>query len=401
MDIFDELIAGWAGAMDEIDLLSKYEKDAVTVKYAVQPCFELENYTPESFLPGNAMLDSVPKPTPHYYVKYGLAADGLPCYCKTFGREGLPIFSGFYRYSPETVEFLEYNLANGIPKIFQRLVFKNGQKLRWLKAVANGGGNAFNDMTREQAIAVAKKDERCIFLHVQQFEYENDRIVRDIANLRAPGAGIYGFTGHYSYDTTGKLIEIKDKFTSGGERLRYVYWDESEGLQGLSDRLTAAMAEAIINALMEENIDTPMAMLQLSYRYAVDYIPTPAPMSVKEREEIIENNDSEVWQFLFLSNNFIDNLHLTGIEPTFTQFMNQVESREGHNLARAMLQKTAALLTTSRLLGRIPTDPEFFAFAIDNSVEGHDAEDFKDILLKCGLPEKQYDDWRARGWMRD
>lgn len=55
----------------------------------------------------------------------------------------------------------------------------------------------------------------------------------------------------------------------------------------------------------------------------------------------------------------------------------------------------------SRLFGRIPVDTEFFAYAIDHSIEGHDAEDFKTILLNCGMREEQYASWRELGWVRD
>jgi hypothetical protein len=84
-------------------------------------------------------------------------------------------------------------------------------------------------MTPEEAIAVAKRDEHSIFLYVQQYEYEDGRIVRDISHNRASGIGEYGFKGYYSYDIAGKLAEIKDVSTDGREQLRYCYWDESEG----------------------------------------------------------------------------------------------------------------------------------------------------------------------------
>jgi hypothetical protein len=401
MDIFDELIAGWAQAMDEIDVLNNYQKDAIAVKYATEPCFELEDFMPDSFLPRNAFLDDIPSAVPYTYEEYGLGANGLPCFCRTVGSDGAPIFAGFYRYTHEMAEFVQYNLSIGVPRLFQRIVFADGRKLRFMHAVANGGGAAFSGKLREQAVVVAKSDERSIFLYVRHFEYQNGVIIRDVSNNRAAGIGEYGFTGYYSYDTQGSLIEIKDVFTNGHEQLRYCYWDENEGLEGLTERLVVEMAGAIVTALLEENIDTPLAVLELSYHYADSYLPILAPLSVKEKDKIVAKNDTEVWQDLFLNCNGLYRRRLKGIEKTFTQFMNQINLRGAHDKARGMLQKTATLLTVGRLGGRIPTDPEFFAYAIDHSVEGHDTEDFKAILLNCGMPEKQYENWRERGWVRE
>src|SRR5580658_6444019 len=277
MDIFDELIAGWTQAMDEIDVLNNYQKDAIAVKYATEPCFELEDFMPDSFLPRNAFLDDIPSPVPYTYEEYGLGANGSPCYCRTVGRDGAPIFAGFYRYTHEMAEFVQYNLSIGVPCLFQRIVFADGRKLRFMRAMANGGGAAFSGKSREQAVVVAKSDERSIFLYVRHFEYQNGVIIRDVSNNRAPGIGEYGFKGYYSYDTQGNLIEIKDVSANGHEQLRYCYWDESEGLEGLTERLAVEMAGAIVTALIEENIETPLAVLELSYHYADSYLPILAP----------------------------------------------------------------------------------------------------------------------------
>ena len=185
MDIFDELIAGWAKAIDEIDVLNQYQKDVVAVKFATEPCFELEDFMPGSFFPRNEFLDNIPSPVPYTYEEYGFRANGVPCYCKTMSRDGAPIFAGFYRYTYEKVEFVQYNLSIGVPCLFQRIVFEDGRKLRFMHAVANGSGAAFSGKSREQAVVAAKSDERSIFLYVRHFEYQNGVIIRDISNNRA------------------------------------------------------------------------------------------------------------------------------------------------------------------------------------------------------------------------
>jgi hypothetical protein len=397
---FDELLAGWAKAIDEIGLPEEYRQQVAVVNYSGKQCYKLEDYSPGFFPPGNELLEEVPADAMLSYAEYGLQANGLPCYCRTITKEGLPISTGFYRYTPEAVEFVQYNLANGVPHIFQRMVLAEGRKQAFLHAVANGGGTRFSGLTPKQAFDVAKGEKHSIFLYVQRYEYEEGRIVRDVSTIRAPGAGEYGFSGIYSYGADGKLMEIRDHSKSGVERLRYVYWDESEGLEGLAARLAGEMAEAIVAALLEAKVGVPLALLQLSYHYADDYLPSLNPLSVKEKDDAIKKNGI-IWEDLFLNDDWLDNVSLKGIEKTFTQFMNQVNHRGAHDTARGMLQKTSALLTASRLKGCIPVDAGFFAYAIDHSVEGHDAEDFKAILLNCGMPEEQYEKWREWGWVRE
>jgi hypothetical protein len=93
---------------------------------------------------------------------------------------------------------------------------------------------------KKNASVVKYANESCFKL--KDFTPEDGRIVRDVSNNRASGIGEYGFKGYYRYDAYGKLVEITDVSNDGQERLRYCYWDESEGLQGLAGRLAGEMA---------------------------------------------------------------------------------------------------------------------------------------------------------------
>jgi hypothetical protein len=82
------------------------------------------------------------------------------------------------------------------------------------------------------------------------------------------------------------------------------------------------------------------------------------------------------------------------------QFLRQMEDKDDHDLGRRMLRKAAAILTSTRLLGRIPVDDEFLTFVIDGSVEGHEPGDFKKILLECGFAPELVTAWDERGWLK-
>jgi hypothetical protein len=398
-NMFEELLQGWGKAFDEIGLLEEYRKKAVVVKYSKDECFTLEDYTPDRFPPGNELLDRIPDEIVLSYEEYGLTADGLPCYHRTVFENDSREYAGFYRYSPEVVEYIQYNVAERVVHWFHRMELEEGSKVAFLRAVSNGGGAYFKGMTGAKAIEEARHEAGSIFLVEYRYEYENGRIVRHVSHSRVAGRGEYSYVGRYAYDQDGQLLEIMDVYPDGREQLRYCYWDVSEGLDGLTERLVKEMAEAIVKVLLVEKLKTPIAILELSYHYADSYIPMLTPTSMEDKEAVVTEWEEGIWQGLFLSDDWLD-ARPRGMERTFTQFMQQVKNLDGHNRAREMLLKTAKLLTTSRLLGKMPVDEEFFAYAIDHTIEGHSTEDFKDILLNCGMNETQYDLWAQRGWMR-
>ena len=112
---FDELLAGWAQALNEIGLLAQYQRQATVVKYATDTCFKLEDFTPDLFPSGVTLSDEIPAGATPYYEEYGLGPDGFPCYSRTLDKQGQPVSAGFYRYAPEAMEYVQYNLSTGVP----------------------------------------------------------------------------------------------------------------------------------------------------------------------------------------------------------------------------------------------------------------------------------------------
>ena len=186
--MFDELLKKWAKAFDEVHLLDEFQQKAVVMKYAYAVCFELEDYTPGNFPPRDELLNIIPGEVILGYEEYGLSADGLPCYHQRVYNDDKR-YAGFYRYSPEAVEYIFFNLGIGVPYLFHRIEFEAGRKVSFQRVTADGGGGAFARMTGEQAIQRAKNDEYSIFLSERRYEYKDGRIVRDISDNRVPGMG--------------------------------------------------------------------------------------------------------------------------------------------------------------------------------------------------------------------
>jgi hypothetical protein len=397
--MFDQLFERWKLAFDEAHLIDENRERCVRFMYNTEDCFDIAGYTPANFPAGRALLDEVPAGNVYSYQEYGLGSDGRPLYSCTIGRDGTRQGVGFYRYSADGVEHIVFNFMEGVPFILQRLEFENGRKVWFQKLVANGGGTYFSGMTGVAAVEKARQNKNSVFLEERDYSYEGNRIVRDETQARAPGAGDYGYVGEYGYDRLGGLIQIRDVFANGGSRLRYCYWDAEEGIDGLVDRVARQMAEMVVEVLLAKKVESPVAIVTLLYHYADNYLPGIEVVSAREKAEIIEAG-RDVYGGLFLSLDDFWQSDGSLIERPFTQLMQQVKDLDGHDMARGMLRKAASLLTRGGLFGRIPVDKDFLAFVIDNSIEGHDAEDFKHILLECGMEESVFNEWDRRGWMR-
>jgi hypothetical protein len=397
--MIDQLFERWKLAFDEAHLVGESRERCVRFVYSNEDCFDIAAYTPASFPAGRSLLNEVPAGNVYSYQEYGLGSDGRPLYSCTIGRDGIKQLVGFYRYSADGVEHIVFNFMAGVPYILQRLEFENGWKVRFQKLVANGGGTYFSGMTGAEAVKKARQDAYSVFLHVQDYSYEGEKIVRDETRARAPGAGDYGYAGQYAYDPQGGLMEIRDVFADGASRLRYCYWDAEEGIDGLVDRVARQMAEMVVEVLLAKKVESPVAIVALLYHYADSYLPGIEVVSAREKAEIIESGE-DVYSGLFLSLDDFWESDVSLIERPFTQLMQQVKDLDGEDMARGMLRRAASLLTRSGLFGRIPVDQDFLAFAIDNSIEGHDADDFKHIMLECGMEESVFNEWDRQGWMR-
>ncbi len=308
----------------------------------------------------------------------------------------------YFTYNEDLVEYVEFNMQTKMPSRIERILFDGARKISSEHIAINARGSApvYIGMPKEEIISRIKKNKHSIHALIEEYEYNNNKIVKAECFAIAPGLGEYKFQKVFSYDKTGNLDEIRAFYSNGSSSLSYVRPAENYDLQEISDRLAALIAESVVDTLVKNKVESPVAIVELGYQCVYSYLPvvTSRPESLKQ--EVISAGGESIWEGLFLGfNNFLD-LDKTKFERPFEQFMQIIEKTKGYETGTAMLRKAAALLTKNKLMGKIPVADEFFTYAIDNSVEGHSKEEFVEILKECGMEDTIIEAWDKRGWLR-
>jgi len=399
--MLQQLIERWEKAFDEINLLPEYYDSAKVFKYAAGRCFELKDYPNEDFQPERSLTDTADNKTIPYY-QYGLRSDGLPCYTSYPSKGTASKWEGYYIYNDQQVEYIEFNTQTKMPSCIERILFLNGRKTSFQRVFIStrASAPAWVGLSKEEAISRLKNDKYSIEASIEDYEYEGSKIVKADCHGMAPGQGEYKYYKTYLYDEKGELDEIRDFYSDGSSRLSYVRTEENYSLQDMSDRLAALIAGAVVDALIKNKVEIPVAIVELSYTYVYTYLPVVIARSESVKQDVIANCGENIWEGLFLDFDELLHLKTDTFERLFEQFIQIMEKTDNYESGRAMLRKSATLLTKSKLLGKVSVADEFVAYAIDKSVEGHSNEAFKKILKECGLEENIIEAWNKRGWLR-
>jgi hypothetical protein len=298
---------------------------------------------------------------------------------------------------------VEFNVETGMPSCIERIIFSSERKISFQQIIINtrASAPAYIGLAKAEAIAMIKDNDRySLQALIQKYEYDDNRIVGADCIGIAPGSGKYKYKKIYSYDETGRLEEITNVLPGGIRQLSYVRIEEGQDADTISERLAARIAGSVVDTLLINKVETPIAIVELGYRYVTGYFPVVISRSESLKKKVIDDGGEDIWQGLF--SGFYELLHpdKSDFEKLFVQFMQIIQATEDYEMGRIMLRKTAALLTRSKLLGRIPVSDEFVTYAIDNHGEGLEKEEFKDILKDCGLEEDIVEAWDDRGWLR-
>jgi hypothetical protein len=163
----------------------------------------------------------------------------------------------------------------------------------------------------------------------------------------------------------------------------------------LIEDLAQVMAASIVESLVKESIEQPIALLELNYHYADVYVPLLAWKSVREVSAQLADQS-----FSFLDFDYSGPQPETlPFERLFAQLEQMMAEKSNMELGRIMLIKAAYPLTRSKLFGKIKVNDDFIAFAIDWSIEGHSNEQFEEILLECGAELNVLENWKQKGML--
>jgi hypothetical protein len=153
------------------------------------------------------------------------------------------------------------------------------------------------------------------------------------------------------------------------------------------------MAALIVETIASQKPTKPIALLELSYHYADNYIPILVCQTALDVAEKLSKKEP-----VFLSG-YRDYLEvdIDPVENLFAQLELMMDDQSNMDLGRRMLRKTAFILTKTKLSGKLNVMADFAAFAVDWSIEGHSNAHFEEILKECGVEENVLEKWKQEG----
>ncbi|QHS58073.1 hypothetical protein [Chitinophaga agri] len=400
----ENLLSRWKQAFIEFHLLEEFKNNITSEKYVPGVRYNLDDYGTPAFLQPEEKVFPVGRVRElgdfHFY---GFTADGLPSYTSYAHSVNKQYWGGYYTYGKEWVEYIEYNLNTRIPSSIKRIQFDaHGRKIAYQSLIVNSRGSdaSYEDMTNEEKIHTIIDNEHAMFCNLEHYEIVDGRIVRADCLSIVPGAGESKYENIYTYDESGELTEIRHVYETGLSQLAYVKPDTGLDVHVLIDTVAELMAAAIVDTLVEDGVEAPLALLELNYHCVDVYIPSLSPRSVAFTKKISDQHpDEDIFDLIFLATEldhpFLD-INREQFERPFTQLMTIIRREEKWEMGTLMLRKVAHILTTTRLSGRIPVGEEFAAYAVDWSME---MEDFEDVLRECGATATAIASWKERGWL--
>ncbi|MDO6432934.1 hypothetical protein Q4E93_20160 [Flavitalea sp. BT771] len=396
--LYDYIFARWVRAFDELGSLGKYRELVRTKKFATTYRYEIKDYTPQKFPAGGALYNEMPEDASNSRI-YGFDQEGRPVHTsQVYGENGIPWEEGFYNYSENAVEYVEFSKNAGAPTRIQIMTLKNGKKTAFLQFIVQGIGNGVPGGNLQAFIEQTRISSDGIICHIEQYIYNGERIMGAHCFDITPGIDARSYEQVYTYDNEGEMDEIRNVYSGGHHRLAYVRVREGMSVEALVDGLSVLMADAVVGTLLRNNVEQPLALLELSYQGVIEYLPSLEFKTVADRDELIdEHGDAVDFELMFIPTyeNMIVVENAT-FERPLQQLMQIMEQREDYDPGTKMLRKTAWLLTKGKLNGKIPVSDDFVAYAIEWMLE---SQEFEEILRDCGQSEEVIMNWKGKRWI--
>ena len=397
-DIFDR----WVKAIDEMDTIAGHREKVSVIKYAPSLRYDLRDYNKSNFPAGGNVFDQNPDEELGYR-KYGLDKMGLPVYVFLEHSWNKITWEGFYNYSDNQVEYLEFCINTNVPSCVKVIKYEHDRKISYQHFSLNGGGSGYPLLKDGKAAFIERiqNDEYSIISNVEKYVYEGERIIKVECFAVSPGIGQLSFEKSYTYDDQGELSEIRKFYRTGITQLEYVKTPDDLNVELLINDLAEKMSGSIIEALLKKGFEESIVLLELFYRNVDRYLPLLKVRFLSEKEEIIRMSDNEgiegldPFELLFLSGSGeLIRVDHEAVERPLQQLMQLMEAKENYEMGTTMLRKTALLLTQHKMDGKLPVGDDFVAYAIDWEM---DDQPFEEILLECGQTPEVIQEWKAKG----
>jgi hypothetical protein len=141
IQLMDRLLRRWIGSIDELGTIDRYKTQVKTYRYAGAPRFDLSRFENGQFSDKKAWTAGEEAPDWRETYTYGLNEQGLPCYMTAHHNYNKTDWAGFYSYSEQLVEHLEFSLATGVPSRLQRIEYQDGKKCSILALVSTAAAH--------------------------------------------------------------------------------------------------------------------------------------------------------------------------------------------------------------------------------------------------------------------
>ncbi|NIG56950.1 hypothetical protein [Chitinophaga sp. Cy-1792] len=392
---FENLLQYWKSLLSPADSISLASSQVQTTLYSDGSRYKLDDYTKTGFPAGGPMLAESETMEGHPLDAWGLNADGLPCYTRAVHAYNQLVWEGYYQYSENQVAYIEYCINTGLPSKVQRLTFEGDKKIsaEWLSLNGRGSMENLTGYTPDEMVEELRNDAHTLIVNITRYDYDQEGKISQASHFYiSPGGG--QFTAHsvYNYDQHHQLDNIR-QFFENGSRLTYSKLSAEETPETIVARMAEVLAGAILRALKSATITEPLALLELGYRYVDSYIPLLTCIPAADFERSLKNGEStfppEYDAFLQ-----VDELPF---EQLYSKLETLMEEMDDYELGRTMIRLAARHLTANKLEEMIPVTEDFCAYAVDWSIEGHDNENLKEILLECGVSETVVNKWEDAG----
>jgi len=398
IELYNDIFERWIRAIDEIDMIHKYKEKVKSIKYAPGFRYDVIDYTKSDFPAGGTLYDQKDDEKLDYHA-YGLDQNQLPAYVRFEHRWNKISWEGFYKYSHNTIEYIEFCLNTGVPSCIQVAKFKDNRRVSFQHFQLNGRGSTYSLVKGEQEAFIQRiqNDPYSITSKIESYLYEDERIIKALCCSVSPGIGQFEYEKIYTYDQDG-LTEIRTLYPNGSTQLTYVRLPENLNVQDMINNLAEQMEKSIIDFLLTQDIEQPISLLALNYRRGDRYLPHLKVRSLLEKEEITSHyKEADVFELLFISG-FENLLYLEPdqFEYQLQQLTQLMEQNENYNLGTAMLRKAASILTLNRLDKKLAVSDDFVAYAIDWEMEG---QEFEKILEECGQKPETIALWKTNKWI--